>query len=537
MSTSSKQGHWKVQVYLYDLSQGMAKMLSPSLLGKQIDGIWHSGLVCYGYEYFYGGGVQVMRPGTTMAGRPGQVIDIGYTTVTQDKFHEYLESISNKYVPEKYSLLSHNCNNFADEVAKHLCNRPIPAFITGLPEEALNTPMGQMLKPMIQQMENQMKQGGGQQGAGMIPWGASQLQLPRVSASLQPDTMMTLEEAAAAIPYQAPVASPNIQQSSTPSSTTTTSSSPAMQATATTQNGHTTLTTTNPTTHETHTYQMDHPHAKLKLEILHTSVTANTKPMTSTDTRANTFIALIKANNGKAPQQHQLTDNERKLLQSTSNGTATLDTLPVFDKLLQHWPSTTLFPVYGLLRILMMQQNVVEYYAQKGETFVQNTLLAKLEDSTLPMPARVMLLCTVGNMFNHPQFASKLAVSESVRHSIATALESRDQPVAVMGATVLYNIAITLPKDDSDAVVETTSLLSHTTPTHTDNEVIYRLLLALGHIVFGNSSAALLFASSEFDFSTVEKRFDSSSNDTNKKIHQLLHDLQTIATYEMEHAE
>jgi hypothetical protein len=45
-------GEWKVQVYLYDLSQGMARALSQQFLGKQIDGIWHTGVVVYGHEYF-----------------------------------------------------------------------------------------------------------------------------------------------------------------------------------------------------------------------------------------------------------------------------------------------------------------------------------------------------------------------------------------------------------------------------------------------------------------------------------------------------
>lgn len=58
--------HYKVQIYLYDLSQGMAATFSPSLLGKKIDGIWHSGVVVYGYEYFYGGGIQSTMPGQTM---------------------------------------------------------------------------------------------------------------------------------------------------------------------------------------------------------------------------------------------------------------------------------------------------------------------------------------------------------------------------------------------------------------------------------------------------------------------------------------
>jgi hypothetical protein len=48
---------YKVDLYLYDLSNGMARTMSPLLLGKQIDAIYHSGLVVYGIEYFFGGGI------------------------------------------------------------------------------------------------------------------------------------------------------------------------------------------------------------------------------------------------------------------------------------------------------------------------------------------------------------------------------------------------------------------------------------------------------------------------------------------------
>jgi hypothetical protein len=48
---------YKVDLYLYDLSNGMARTMSPLLLGKQIDAIYHSGLVVYGIEYYFGGGI------------------------------------------------------------------------------------------------------------------------------------------------------------------------------------------------------------------------------------------------------------------------------------------------------------------------------------------------------------------------------------------------------------------------------------------------------------------------------------------------
>lgn len=50
---------FKVVLRVYDLSQGMAKVLSPSIIGKQIDGVWHTGIVVYGKEYFYSGGIQM----------------------------------------------------------------------------------------------------------------------------------------------------------------------------------------------------------------------------------------------------------------------------------------------------------------------------------------------------------------------------------------------------------------------------------------------------------------------------------------------
>lgn len=41
-----------VTLHVYDLSQGMARQLSPAFLGRQIDGIWHTGIEVYGREYY-----------------------------------------------------------------------------------------------------------------------------------------------------------------------------------------------------------------------------------------------------------------------------------------------------------------------------------------------------------------------------------------------------------------------------------------------------------------------------------------------------
>jgi len=78
-----------VQLYVYDLTQGLAKQFSMALLGKQIDGVWHTGVVVFGIEYFYGGGIQRGIPGKTVAGTPVQIHDLGTTMASQQEFEHF----------------------------------------------------------------------------------------------------------------------------------------------------------------------------------------------------------------------------------------------------------------------------------------------------------------------------------------------------------------------------------------------------------------------------------------------------------------
>lgn len=52
-----------VQLYIYDLTKGAAVIMSEMLLGRRIEGIWHTAVVVYGQEFFYGGqGIQRVQP-------------------------------------------------------------------------------------------------------------------------------------------------------------------------------------------------------------------------------------------------------------------------------------------------------------------------------------------------------------------------------------------------------------------------------------------------------------------------------------------
>ncbi|KAL7857037.1 hypothetical protein SRHO_G00159360 [Serrasalmus rhombeus] len=142
---------YSVKLYIYDLSKGLARQLSPMMLGKQLEGIWHTAIVVHGAEFFYGvQGIASCPPGGTLLGEPNAIVDLGNTEVNLDLFTEYLSSLGEStYRADSYQLFEHNCNSFSNEVAQFLTGRKIPSYITDLPSEVLSTPFGQALRPLI----------------------------------------------------------------------------------------------------------------------------------------------------------------------------------------------------------------------------------------------------------------------------------------------------------------------------------------------------------------------------------------------------
>ncbi|KAK5620132.1 Desumoylating isopeptidase 1 [Crenichthys baileyi] len=145
---------FSVKLYIYDLSRGMARQLSPVMLGRQLDGIWHTGVVVHGKEFFFGAvGINCCSPSGTMLGDPDSVVDLGSTEVNEDLFMEYLASLAEStYSVDKYNMFEHNCNTFSNDVAQFLTGRKIPSYITDLPSEILSTPFGQALRPLLESM-------------------------------------------------------------------------------------------------------------------------------------------------------------------------------------------------------------------------------------------------------------------------------------------------------------------------------------------------------------------------------------------------
>ncbi len=66
-----------VTLYVYDITSGMAKAMSMMLIGQQIDAIYHTSLVVFGKEYYFGAGICADPPKTTPFGKPIQEVPLG----------------------------------------------------------------------------------------------------------------------------------------------------------------------------------------------------------------------------------------------------------------------------------------------------------------------------------------------------------------------------------------------------------------------------------------------------------------------------
>ena len=74
--------------------------MSGSLLGIQIDAVYHTAVVFGEIEYFFGAGVQTTYPGATHHGKPLEIIPLGQTDLPMEIILEFLDSLKQTYTME-----------------------------------------------------------------------------------------------------------------------------------------------------------------------------------------------------------------------------------------------------------------------------------------------------------------------------------------------------------------------------------------------------------------------------------------------------
>ena len=148
-----------VQIYQYDLTNGMLRSMGRNLIGKNIEGIWHTSCVVYGIEYYYQGGIQMAKPETTPFGKPYRKLNYGTTTMTQKEFEKHINTLHSKFNANNYDLIKNNCNHFSDAAVYYLTGRHLQNDILRQHEQIFNGPLGPLIKNFLGGM-----QGGGNMG-------------------------------------------------------------------------------------------------------------------------------------------------------------------------------------------------------------------------------------------------------------------------------------------------------------------------------------------------------------------------------------
>jgi len=156
-----------VELLLYDISQGASKRFSWALLGREFEAIYHSSVLVFGSEYWYGGRVfKTIPPCVKCFGmplsesvvklRPSHYhpdlmsVHLGYTLATAGEFRIFLSSnLVKKYRTDNYDVLTRNCNGFSNEAVDFLTGASIPEQVINLPQLVMATTTAKLLRPLL----------------------------------------------------------------------------------------------------------------------------------------------------------------------------------------------------------------------------------------------------------------------------------------------------------------------------------------------------------------------------------------------------
>lgn len=219
MSTSSSTTY-EVHLAIYDLSMGMARSLSGQFLGQEhaVDMIPHTAILVHGKEWFYGQGIEWCSPHEFRASRgihPIEIQPLGHTTCTEQQFEDWCraQAVNGNFGNQSYDFFHNNCNNFSEQAARHglRLQQSVPSWILELPQKFLSSPMGMIVRPMLEQMQmsnvapTNVSAGGGGSFGKSQPTFASSHATPTAAAAANPWANIP---AATAVPTTQPSSPP-----------------------------------------------------------------------------------------------------------------------------------------------------------------------------------------------------------------------------------------------------------------------------------------------------------------------------------------
>ncbi|OZJ06812.1 hypothetical protein BZG36_00002 [Bifiguratus adelaidae] len=528
-----------VQLYVYDLSQGMARQLSMGLTGRQIDGIWHTSVVAFDMEVFFGQGIHITAPGQSHHGTPVEKVDMGETFIPQEVFLD----------ADKYHLLDNNCNTFTNDVCQFLTGRTIPAHITGLPSEFMNTVLGQSLRPMIDSMfmpQNIPDRTASQLSAAPAPVQnrvaphtgntGSTLQYPSTSSSL--DQLIANNKAVAVMftsatcpPCRviAPEYESMIADISSGDHKVVGAKVDVGTAMGIGQSYNVRVTPTFMFFHDGRklsefkgadrrqlqseieflVYTAYPPHPHLRQTHLRLIAELPTKPILFA--KHGDLIRItgkVKDLLAKNPEAAKIIEDTHGILVSedqTSTSTPHASHLAILarwsailDEALSSVPSTDQFPILDLVRLVLLRPSGYTYYGQHPDKLL--AFFSAAAETDMSKPSVLMTLRIAANIFANPSLQSRFITAEhSSERSVMTSLVvkyllSSDGQIRQTASSIAYNMATWVAQgrrrsgtshvEDEDWQVELVSAVIGALGQEQEAEVVHRLVSTLCHFIY-----------------------------------------------------
>ena len=455
MSTPTTTTTHEVTLAIYDLSHGMARTLSAQFLGPNhtLDAIPHTALLVYGNEYYFGGGsgIDITSPHEFRQSRniqPMQLLSLGPTTVSQLEFEEWCRvQRRGVYAAHRYDLFHRNCNHFCQEAAvKGLkLTRGPPEWVLQVPERVLSSPMGQLIRPMLEEMQVM-----GPTGAA----GSSRLEEQRLSNSSSSSSSSSSSETNGSSTDALLQSNPwaNMGTSSTVDSTTSSKESNESAPVASVNS--TSETAVAPSV-ESKTVAKPSSPSKRPLSIPTPILSSYTHPLLSSDTKmlSMCFTKLKAANPDASPTLESL----QKVLvpNAKTNSSPTTQTLlqqgcNALISLLEDSKTTPSHQVFALmvLRILVLHPVLDLTTSQSIMEWIQTPIEQDMDKS---ISYRAMAWCTlsnaVGAVQNHTYSVEELLggnlaslVDAAIREG---GLEEEAQgPIRQSIGSFLYNLVL-----------------------------------------------------------------------------------------------
>jgi len=438
---------WKVQLYLYDLTNGLAATLGPSLIGRPLEAIWHSSIVVYQTEFYFGNGLFTSQPGRTHFGAPRKIIDLGETSIPKDLFFDYLKEIAGKYGPMKYHLLDNNCNHFTSDVSQFLVGRDIPPEVVNQPQELIRTPIGMMMRPMIEQM-----------------FGPS------------------------SIPAEAPI---NFSQD-LPAPQNLSANPPSGSA------------------HPSHPIPTSnaHPHTRLNLKYLKpTSPSVYlTGQVVTIFTKLKTFLQEENLTLNSNPDSLATLDKALKSAFNTKTLRLSEDVYQYLEELLEKFPTAKAFPMLDILRLVFgFDHSSILRYTKNDSNLNLIKLIQKFAnnlDFSSNKPTVIMALRLACNAFLIKEGSEFLM---STNHNLGVTIEvtvkgllSGDKMIRETASSLAFNLAVSNLKE-ADPVIEIVSALNQALIEESDYEVAFRILSSLARFMYCDNVIIDLLNSLQLD--------------------------------------